>query len=113
MLDKDVIISAAARIDGVYRSKQQIPQLSLEHPDMDMGDAYAIQSAWVDLRVASGRRIIGHKIGLTSRAMQRTSQIEEPDYGVLLDHMMFADGTDIPVSLFVELRVEVELAFVL
>jgi 2-oxo-hept-3-ene-1,7-dioate hydratase len=112
-LDKQAITAAAERIDGVYRSKEQIPQLSLEHPGMDLQDAYAIQSAWVDLRVAGGRRIIGHKIGLTSKAMQRTSQIDEPDYGVLLDDMQFADGTDIPVSRFVELRVEVELAFVL
>ncbi len=112
-LDRQAIEDAAIRIDGVYGSKQQIPQLSLQYPGMTIADAYAVQQAWVDLRLASGRRVIGHKIGLTSKAMQRTSQIDEPDYGVLLDDMRFPDGSDIPVDRFVELRVEVELAFVL
>jgi 2-oxo-hept-3-ene-1,7-dioate hydratase len=57
--------------------------------------------------------LIGHKIGLTSRAMQRSSNIDEPDYGALLDDMQFADGDDIPVTRLIEPRVEVELAFIL
>jgi 2-oxo-hept-3-ene-1,7-dioate hydratase len=83
------------------------------HPGMTVADAYAIQSAWVGLKIAQGRRILGHKIGLTSRAMQRSSQIDEPDYGVLLDDMVFAEGADIPFERFIVPRVEVELGFVL
>ena len=55
----------------------------------------------------------GHKIGLTSRAMQQSSQIDEPDYGTLLDDMFFDAGGDIPTERFIAPRVEVELAFVL
>jgi 2-oxo-hept-3-ene-1,7-dioate hydratase len=55
----------------------------------------------------------GHKIGLTSKAMQASSQISEPDYGALLDDMFFHDGSDIPVDRFIVPRIEVELAFVL
>ena len=113
MINQEAIRDAALRIDEVYRSKQQIPQLSIEHSELDIADAYAIQSAWADLRIAAGRKVIGHKIGLTSKAMQRTSQINEPDYGVLLDDMIIPDGSDIPVADFVEPRIEVELAFVL
>lgn len=64
------------------------------------------------MMVADGRKPIGHKIGLTSRAMQQASQIDEPDFGTLLDDMLFEPG-DIPASRFIAPRVEVELAFVL
>jgi 2-oxo-hept-3-ene-1,7-dioate hydratase len=65
------------------------------------------------MKLAAGRRLKGHKIGLTSRAMQQSSQIDEPDYGALLDDMFFAEGSEIPTSRFIVPRVEVELAFVL
>ena len=55
----------------------------------------------------------GHKIGLTSRAMQQSSQITEPDYGTLLDDMFFEQGSDIPFARFIAPRIEVELAFIL
>src|SRR3546814_6051104 len=68
---------------------------------------------WAEKRVQAGARVIGHKIGLTSRAMQQASKMTEPDYGVLLDDMTYADGARIPVSRFSAPRLEVELAFVL
>ena len=80
---------------------------------MTIEDGYGIQRAWVAKKIAGGRRLIGHKIGLTSRAMQRSSSIDEPDYGALLDDMLFANNSDIPSARFIEPRVEVELAFVL
>jgi len=64
------------------------------------------------MKIAEGRQVRGHKIGLTSRAMQVSSQIDEPDYGTLLDDMFFEPG-DIPAERFIAPRVEVELAFVL
>jgi 2-oxo-hept-3-ene-1,7-dioate hydratase len=80
---------------------------------MAIEDAYAVQRAWVAKKIADGRKPIGHKIGLTSRAMQRSSNITEPDYGTLLDDMLFPDGQDIPIERFIVPRVEVELAFIL
>lgn len=67
----------------------------------------------MSLKIAEGRVLKGHKIGLTSKAMQASSQISEPDYGALLDDMFFHDGSDIPVDRFIVPRIEVELAFVL
>src|SRR5438067_2371975 len=64
------------------------------------------------VRIADGRRSIGHKVGLTSRAMQQASQIGEPDYGTLLDDMLCGPG-DIPTARFIAPRVEVGRAFVL
>ncbi|MCE3274056.1 MAG: 2-oxohept-3-enedioate hydratase [Ramlibacter sp.] len=90
-----------------------IPQVSKTWPDMEIDDAYAVQQLWAERRVQAGARVIGHKIGLTSRAMQMASKMTEPDYGVLLDDMTYADGARIPASKFTAPRIEVELAFVL
>lgn len=113
MLDASVIQQCAARLDAAERSRQQIRQFSLDHPEITIEDAYAIQRAWVEMKIKDGRKLVGHKIGLTSRAMQVSSNITEPDYGALLDDMLFDEGTDIPFERFIVPRVEVELAFIL
>jgi len=112
-LSAKVIEELATRLDVAERERQQIGQFSLEHPDMTLEDGYAVSRAWVKRKLANGRKVIGHKIGLTSRAMQRSSNVDEPDFGTLLDDMLFPDGQDIPVARFIEPRVEVELAFIL
>jgi 2-oxo-hept-3-ene-1,7-dioate hydratase len=112
-LSPDLVSSLAERLDTAERSRTQLRHFSLEHPEMTIEDAYAVQAAWVGAKIAGGRRMIGHKIGLTSRAMQRASNITEPDYGTLLDDMRFADGGEIPAARFIVPRVEVELAFIL
>jgi len=78
-----------------------------------MADAYAIQKAWIEMKVAQGRTVKGHKIGLTSKAMQSALNIDEPDSGILLDDMFFADGGLVPTDRFIATRVEAELAFVM
>lgn len=112
-LDQTVIDDLARRLDEAERSRTQIGQFSLEHPGMTLEDGYLISRAWVRQKLAGGRKVIGHKIGLTSRAMQRSSNVTEPDFGTLLDDMLFPNGQDIPVSRFIEPRVETELAFIL
>ena len=105
--------AAALRLDEAERTRRQIRMISLEHPDMTMADAYAVQGAWRAVKLARGRRIIGHKIGLTSKAMQAAVGIKQPDSGFLLDDMLFPDGGEVPVDRFIGLRIEAELAFVL
>ncbi len=112
-LSEAAVRAAAQRLHEAERSRRTVRQISLDHPAMGVDDAYAIQREWIRIKLAEGRSIRGHKVGLTSRAMQQSSQIDEPDHGTLLDDMFFADGTDIPVHRFIEPRVEVELAFVL
>ncbi len=112
-MDSKVIEQIAAQLDASEQSREQIRQVSLQYPDMTMDDAYAIQNAWVKRKVANGRVVRGHKVGLTSRAMQLASNINEPDFGVLLDDMFYADGAALPMERFIVPRVEVELAFVL
>ncbi len=112
-LSPDTIAALASRLDEAERTRTQITQFSLEFPEMTLEDGYAISRAWVAQKLAAGRRIVGHKIGLTSRAMQRASNVTEPDFGTLLDDMLFTAGQDIPMTRFIEPRVEVELAFIL
>ncbi|HZF82654.1 MAG TPA: 2-oxo-hepta-3-ene-1,7-dioic acid hydratase [Burkholderiaceae bacterium] len=112
MLPSDVIEQLAAELHASERSRVQVEHFSRRFPGMTVEDGYAISRAWVRTKLAEGRTVKGHKIGLTSRAMQIASQIDEPDYGTLLDDMFFAPG-DIPTERFIAPRVEVELAFIL
>jgi len=104
---------AAQLLLTAEKERKPVVQLSKTWPDITIEDAYAIQSEVIRQKVAAGARIIGHKIGLTSKAMQQSSQIDEPDYAHLLDYMMVADGARIPWENYCVPRVEVELAFVL
>ncbi len=113
MLSIDAVQAAATRLHEAEKTRVQTRQISLDHPDITIEDAYAIQRCWVEAKIAGGRKVIGHKIGLTSRAMQQSSQINEPDYGTLLDDMLFPDGGDIAIDRFIAPMVEVELAFIL
>ncbi len=112
-LTAEQLAAAAARLDLAERTRVPCRQFSLEYPGMTMDDAYAVQSAWMRLKQEGGRVVKGHKIGLTSKAMQRAVGIAEPDFGVLLDDMFFRDGAVVPGERFIALRIEAELAFVL
>lgn len=112
-LDPTAIADAAARLYEAEKTRTPIRQLSLQYPDMTIDDAYAVQRALVDLKIADGRTVRGRKIGLTSKVMQRAVSISEPDYGALFDDMFFDDGGVVPAHRFIRPRVEVELAFVL
>ena len=112
-LTKDDIRLAAERLHQAEKTRKQIRQISLDHPGITIEDAYAIQKAWIDIKLAEGRVVKGHKIGLTSKAMQSALDIDEPDSGVLLDDMFFADGGLVPTDRFIATRIEAELAFVM
>ncbi|MGH8847110.1 MAG: 2-oxo-hept-4-ene-1,7-dioate hydratase [Polaromonas sp.] len=113
MFSKDLIAQLAAELHQAEKTRVQLEHFSKRFPEMTIADGYAISRAWVQLKIAEGRVVKGHKIGLTSRAMQQASQITEPDYGTLLDDMFFPEGSDIPASRFIAPRIEVELAFIL
>jgi 2-keto-4-pentenoate hydratase len=80
---------------------------------LDIEDAYAIQTAVTDTRLAGGARIVGRKVGLTSKPMQELLGVSEPDFGVLFDDMVVEDGDEIDLSTLLQPRVEAELAFVM
>lgn len=105
--------AAAKALLEAEKSGHQIGLLSLQHPEMGMDDAYAIQSAIMEAKLAEGRHIIGWKIGLTSKAMQAALNIDIPDSGILFDDMAFDTGGTVPKGRFIQPRVEAEIAFVM
>ena len=109
----DQITTAARALLTADQTRRQIGLLSLAHPGMTLDDAYAVQAELIAMKIAAGRRQIGWKIGLTSRAMQEQLKIDTPDSGVLLEDMLFADGATVPKNHFIQPRVEAEIAFLM
>ena len=112
MFSQDLIRQLATELNESEKSRVQVEHFSRRYPGMTIEDGYAISRAWVKMKLDAGAVKRGHKIGLTSRAMQQASQIDEPDFGTLLNDMFFEPGA-IPARRFIVPRVEVELAFVL
>ena len=105
--------AAAEAIYHAEQTRNPCPPPSNEWPDMGIEDGYDIQRRWARIRIENGARIVGRKIGLTSRAMQAASNMSEPDYGVILDDSLYRDGARIPARTFIKPRLETELAFVM
>jgi 2-oxo-hept-3-ene-1,7-dioate hydratase len=104
---------AADILMAAENTRKQAVQLSTTWPGITIGDAYGISTIVHRRKVAAGRKLIGHKVGLTSKAMQRSSNIDEPDFGYLHDDNLVADGAKVPHANYCKPRIEVELAFVL
>jgi len=113
MLTKAQHRKIAQRFLEAERNVTPIDQIDTLYPGIDISDAYAIQKLVVQKKLAQGDYLRGHKIGLTSKAMQNSVGINEPDYGHLLASMFYQDGDEIPSARFIVPRIEVELAFVL
>ncbi len=113
MLDNAQHLALAKELQAAEGSRIQLEQFSKRFPALSLSDSYAIQREWIALQRAEGRRVVGHKIGLTSRAMQNAAQITEPDYGTLMDTMLLRDGSEVEAARFIVPRLEVEFAFVL
>ncbi|WP_336646056.1 2-keto-4-pentenoate hydratase [Microbacterium sp. USHLN186] len=109
----ETIAALAAELADAERTRTVMPRITARYPDATVEDSYAIQGVWRDSQIAAGRRLVGRKIGLTSKAMQQATGISEPDYGVMFDDTVYRSGAEIPVERFSNVRIEVELAFVL
>jgi len=112
-LTGEQIAELAEEHETARRTVTPCDPVTRRYPDITLEDAYAIQAAWIDLQVANGAEIRGHKIGLTSRAMQMAMHIDEPDFGALLDYMFLPSGAAIAAADHLDPKIEVEFAFVL
>lgn len=112
-MDATEHVAAAEMLARAEVCRQPVAKLSVQYPDLRIADSYQIQLHNIRQRVSSGAVIRGHKVGLSSRAMQRMMDVEEPDYGHLLSDMFVAENTAIRVDSLCAPRVEVEVAFVL
>ncbi len=113
VLEDSIIHAIADELATAERDRTTVPLLTARHPEMTVEDAYAVQNVWKERGLAAGRRQVGRKIGLTSKVMQQATGITEPDYGVIFDDMVFQTGAVIPFDSYSNVRIEVELAFVL
>ena len=113
MLTVEIRDELAADLAQAERSREPIAPLTSAYPDIDVVDAYEIQLSNIRQRVAEGARILGHKVGLSSLAMQQMMGVDEPDYGHLLDEMQVFEDTPVKAGRYLYPRVEVEVGFIL
>ncbi|HEX5689050.1 MAG TPA: 2-hydroxypenta-2,4-dienoate hydratase, partial [Roseiflexaceae bacterium] len=100
--------TTAALLDRAEQSRAPISPLTEQYPSLTPAEAYGIQRAWLDLKLARGERIVGRKIGLTSRAMQELLGVDQPDYGFLLGSMVVPSGSVMSRADFLFPRIEPE-----
>lgn len=113
MLSSEVREQLAADLAQAERSRVPMKPLTDAHPDIDVVDAYEIQLINIRQKVAEGARVIGHKVGLSSEAMQKMMGVDEPDYGHLLDDMQVYEDKAVVSADYLYPRVEVEVGFIL
>ncbi|HEY4645916.1 MAG TPA: fumarylacetoacetate hydrolase family protein [Steroidobacteraceae bacterium] len=109
----DVIARCAAELFAAESARRSIEPLTKIYPGLSVPEAYRIQQANVERRLARGERIVGHKIGLTAKAMQELFGVSEPDYGHLMNTMLHDERTPLDLSALIDPQIEVEPAFVL
>jgi len=109
----ETVREVAQALLEALETRTPIDPVTKRWPDVSLEAAYAVQLRGVKYRVARGGYVKGHKVGLTSHAMQRMLGVDEPDYGHLIDDMFHCEGDEISATRFVQPRVEPELAFVL
>ena len=113
MLDHETHVKIADELHEAGRTGTPVPLLTARYEGMEIEDSYAVQRIWAQRQVEAGRRVVGHKIGLTSKAMQAATGITEPDYGVIFDDQVFESGHVYEWKKYTHPRIEMELAFVL
>jgi 2-keto-4-pentenoate hydratase len=113
MLDSATRDELAAELARAERTRRPISPLTAAQPGIDVVDAYEIQLINIRQRVATGARVVGHKVGLSSAAMQQMMGVDEPDYGHLLDEMEVFEDTPVESARYLYPRVEVEVGFIL
>lgn len=113
MLDANAIAAAGDALYDAWRDAHAIDPLSHRWPSIDIDDAYRIQQHLVARRVSAGARVVGKKIGVTSQAVMRMLDVDQPDFGMLLDDMALGRGAQIDASRLIAPKAEGEIAFVL
>lgn len=113
MTDSSKAIQQAAEALAQARaSRHPIPPVSASHGISGLDAAYAVAEINTRVRLESGRRIVGLKVGLTSRAVQQQLGVDQPDFGILFDDMEFLNGQEVPMARLLQPKVEAEVAFV-
>ena len=107
------VAGKARALQAARRTRQAIAPFTDADPDLGMADGYAVQQELTRLLLADGDRIVGYKVGLTSKPMQQMIGVDQPDYGPVLASTVYADGDIVSVGSFIQPKLEAEIAFVL
>jgi 2-keto-4-pentenoate hydratase len=112
-LSDELIAKIAGELYRAEREQTMLPPLTQRYADIKPEDSYRIQLALIDMKKADGARVVGKKIGLTSKAMQNMLNVNQPDYGHIRDGMLVEDGATVSVARLIQPKVEPEIAFIL
>ena len=114
-MDDGAISALADELYSALRARSTVAPLTERHPGITIADAYQISIRMLERRIADGERVIGKKIGVTSRAVQEMLDVHQPDFGFLTDAMRYPDGATISIRRagLIQPRAEGEIAFVL
>jgi 2-keto-4-pentenoate hydratase len=110
------VTDPAGKARALYEARRSgvpIPPFTDADPGLDMADGYAIQRQLVPMLLAGGDRVVGYKVGLTSKAMQRMIGVDSPDFGPVLGSTVYTDGDAVPLNRFIQPKIEAEIVFVL
>jgi len=112
-LNQEQIRKEAQDLYRAEREKSVLRPFTEKYPKIDTDEAYNIQLALIEMKLADGAKVVGKKIGLTSKAMQKMLNVDQPDYGHILDTMVLQDGADFRVGELIQPKIEPEIAFII
>jgi 2-oxopent-4-enoate/cis-2-oxohex-4-enoate hydratase len=112
-MDQTLITQLGDELYQALTSRSVIDPLTARHPELTVEHAYRIQQRMIERRVEAGERIIGKKIGVTSRAVMNMLGVYQPDFGYMLDGMIYNEGASVPIETLIQPKAEGEIAFIL
>jgi 2-oxopent-4-enoate/cis-2-oxohex-4-enoate hydratase len=112
-MDKNLITQLGDELFDALSAHATLSPLSTRHPDITIEDAYHIQQRLIARRLETGEKVVGKKIGVTSKAVMNMLGVGQPDFGYLLDGMIYNEGESIPMDTLIQPKAEGEIAFVL
>jgi 2-oxopent-4-enoate/cis-2-oxohex-4-enoate hydratase len=112
-MDKNLITQLGDELYQALYTRTVVEPLTSRHPELDVEHAYLIQQRMIARRVDAGERIIGKKIGVTSRAVMNMLGVYRPDFGYMLDGMIYNEGESVDMATLIQPKAEGEIAFIL
>ena len=103
----------AKQLYDARRDRVPVPPFTDDDPTLGADEGYLIQQELVKLLLADGDRIVGHKVGLTSKPMQRMIGMDSPDFAPVFESTVYGDGAEIPAGAFIQPKIEAEIVFVM
>jgi len=112
-MDKTLITSLGDELYQALMTRSMCEPLTTRHPEITIEDAYQIQQRMIERRLQAGESIVGKKIGVTSHAVMNMLGVFQPDFGYMLDGMIYNEGEAIDIGTLIQPKAEGEIAFIL